>query len=65
MSKRLIALISPEGKTKEQLTDELWQALEKYKEVEKKVEEDLMVDLTEQEEGTGYQIMGVPPPKDK
>ena len=36
--KRLIALISPQGKTKEQLTDELWQALEKYKEAEKKAE---------------------------
>ena len=63
--KRLIALISPQDKTKEQLADELWQAFEKYKEAEKKADDNLIVDVTEQEEGTGYQIMGIPPPKDK
>ena len=44
---------------------ELWQAIERYKEAEKKAEDDLMVDVTEQEEGTGYEIMGIPLPKDK
>lgn len=63
--KRLFALINPKGKTKEQLKDELWQAWEKYKESEKKTEDDLIVDVTEKEAGTGYVIMGIPMPGDK
>jgi len=35
--KKLIALISPEGKSKEQLTDELHEAMQKYFRVEKEV----------------------------
>lgn len=35
--KKLIALISPQGKTSKQLTDEVWTAFQKYKKVEKKV----------------------------
>jgi len=35
--KKLIALISPEGKSKEQLTDEMYEAVQKYFKVEKEV----------------------------
>ena len=65
--KKLFALINPEGKTKEQITDELWQAYQKYLEMEKKVatdaENELIVDETEKEEGNAFIIPGLPKPK--
>jgi hypothetical protein len=63
--KKLFALINPKGKTKNQLVDELWQAYKKYESAEKKAEEDLEVDVTEQEQGTAYQIIGLPKPEEK
>lgn len=65
--KRLFALINSQGKSKEQLKNELWEAYLKYQEAEKKAEDELIVDVTAEEEakGTAYIIMGIPPPKDK
>lgn len=54
--KKLIALISPEGKTKEQLINETHQAMQKYFRVEKEVlsQDNLIEDKAEEEQGTGY-----------
>jgi len=65
--KKLIALISPEGKTKEQLTDEMYEAVQKYFRVEKDVlanqEHGLIADETGKEEGNAFIISGLPKPK--
>ena len=65
--KKLIALISPVGKTKEQLTDEMHEAVQKYFRVEKEVSANkghgLITDETEKEEGNAFIISGLPKPK--
>lgn len=66
--KKLITLISPAGKTKKQLVDETYEAMLKYLKVEKNVSnpDNLIEDKTEEEQGTGYQILGAKiPPKKK
>ncbi len=65
--KKLIALISPEGKSKEQLADEMHEAVQKYFRVEKEVlsHDNLMEDKTEEEQGTAYQIFGLPDSRKK
>ncbi|OGN26822.1 MAG: hypothetical protein A3B17_00270 [Candidatus Yanofskybacteria bacterium RIFCSPLOWO2_01_FULL_45_72] len=65
--KKLIALISPEGKSKEQLTDEMYEAVQKYFKVEKEVlanqEHESITDGTEKEEGNAFIISSLPKPK--
>lgn len=69
--KKLVALISPEGKTKEQLADEMHEAMQKYFRVEKEVlanqKQEHIVDETEKEEGNAFQIIGtkISPKDDK
>ena len=57
---------SVELEVKQMLLSGKEEAQKIIQESEKKAEADLVADVTEQEEGTGYQIMGIPqPPKDK
>ena len=41
--KKLICLISTQGKTSKQVTDEVWKAFQKYKKVEKQVIDNMNV----------------------
>lgn len=63
--KKLFAMVNPKGKSKEQLVNEVWDAFIKFKEAENKVSDNWEIDKTAEEEGTGYQIMGIPQPPDK
>ena len=58
--KKLFALVNPRGKTKEQLVNEVWDSYQKYNKTKKKVLNpgNLIEDLTEQEQGTAFQILG-------
>lgn len=60
--KKLIALISPVGKSKEQLVEETYEAMQKYFRVEKEVlnPDNLIEDLTDSEEGNAFQVTGIP-----
>lgn len=40
--KKLFALISTEGKTREQIVKETWEAFQKYKKVSEKIEKDMV-----------------------
>jgi hypothetical protein len=62
--KKLMFLISTEGKSQEQISKEVWQAYQKYLKVERKVESDHSEAANKSLGKRGYTIVGYPRPRE-